>query len=170
MSLKRSNSLFCLLINPHDSPSRWLLRWSHPWLSSGWRPFRKGGLLTTGFCLFFKCDVSYSQRLTWNIFPGSALLSEKRQQIWRQNRTAASQQEWVEFHQQMHFLYRSFYVNMKKISTFSPDLAVTWGVCLKDFCLCPSECMLYECVTMKSLYLYLEKKLSKPSEPNWISM
>lgn len=38
-----------------------------------------------------------------------------------------------------------------KISTFSPDLAVTWRFCPNDFSLCPSECMLYECVTMNSL-------------------
>lgn len=52
--------------------------------------------------------MSAIQRLTWNIFPVSALLSEKLRQIWRQNTNAASQKEWVEFHQQMHFLYRSF--------------------------------------------------------------
>lgn len=46
----------------------------------------------------------------------------------------------------------------KKISTFSPDLAVTWGFCLNDFCLCPSECMLYECVTMKSLCIFTWKR------------
>lgn len=52
VSLKRSNSLFRLLIDPHDSPSRRLLRWSHPCLSSRWRPLREGGLLKTSFCLF----------------------------------------------------------------------------------------------------------------------
>lgn len=46
-----------------------------------------------------------------------------------------------------------------KISTFSPDLAVTWGFC--DFSLCPSECMLYECVTMNSLCIFTWRKKTK---------
>lgn len=54
-----------------------------------------------------------------------------------------------------------------KISTFSPDLAVTWGFC--DFSLCPSECMLYECVTMNSLCIFTWRKKTKKQLPKDIS-
>lgn len=50
--------------------------------------------------------------------------------------------------------YIDLFMWIWKISTFSPDLAVTWRFCPNDFSLCPSECMLYECVTMNSLCIF----------------
>lgn len=77
--------------------------------------------------------------------------------------------ERVELSQRMHFLYWSFYVNMKNQHFFSPDLAVTWGFCPDDFSLCPSECMLYECVTMNSLCIFTWRKKNKQKNCPMIS-
>lgn len=71
-SLRRSNSLFCLLIDPHDSPPRRLLRWSHSRSSSRLEASRRGRAHLRPVFAFFQCDVRYSQRLTWNVFPRSA--------------------------------------------------------------------------------------------------
>lgn len=174
VSLKRSNSLFCLLINPRDCPSRRLLRWSHPWSSSRWRPRRERGCglgahLRPDFA-FFNCDVRFSRRLTRkNQFPGSALLSEKRcvktgPQAGSADKLEMLYQNLTRWTNESSLVsecisYIDLFMWIWKISTFSPDLAVTWGFCPNDFSLCPSECMLYECVTAKqSLYLYLKKK------------
>lgn len=58
-----------------------------------------------------------------------------------------------------------------KISTFSPDLAVTWGFWLSEFSLSISMHALWMCYNEQSLYLYLETKIwQNPSESNWISV
>lgn len=114
---------------------------------------------------FFKCDVRYSPRLTWNLFPGSALatdplaVSEDYLELLYPDFT-----RWTsEFSQRLRFLITIFLCEILKISTFfSPDLAVTWGVLSKwHFSLCPSECMLYECVTMNSLCIFTWRKKTK---------
>ena len=78
--------------------------------------------------------------------------------------------ERVDFHQQCVSSIDLF-VWIWKISTFSPDLAVTWGFWLSEF-LCPSACMLYECVTMSSLCIFTWKQKcgeiqASPTELVW---
>lgn len=75
--------MFCPLIDPYDSPSRRLLRWSHPCVSSRWRPLRVGGLLKTSSCLLkMWCQVIHRG---WPeiYFLKSALLFEKCRRICR---------------------------------------------------------------------------------------
>lgn len=84
--------------------------------------------------------------------------------IRRQIRNAVTElnpmNERVKFSQRMHF-YIDLFMWIWKISTFSPDVAVTWEFCPNEFSLCLSECMLDECYDEQPLYLYLEKKLPK---------
>lgn len=58
--------------------------------------------------------------------------------------------------------YIDLFMWIWKISTFSPDFAVTWKFCPNEFSLCPSECMLDECVTMNSLCIFTWKKKNCP--------
>lgn len=80
VSLKRSDSLFCLLIDPHDSPSRRLLRWSHPRSPSRWTPPPKEGegSPATSSCLFPNVMSDIHGGWPEVYFPGSTLPSEKR--------------------------------------------------------------------------------------------
>lgn len=173
VSLKRSNILFCLLIDPHKSPSRRLLRWSHPWSSSRWRPLRGGRLTCDQFLpfqmwcqIFTEVDLRF---ISWI----SSLWEVSRQdgaarRIRRQIRNAVSElnlmNERVEFSQRMHFLYRSFYVNMKNQHFFS------WSCCYLGvlskwlFSLSIRVHALWMCYNEQSLYLYLKKKKKLPKD------
>lgn len=98
------------------------------------------------------------------LFPGSTLLSE-RHQVSTYPKTnekccirTEPDERWSESVSEC-ISYTGLFMWIWKISTFSPDLAVTWGVLSKwHFSLCPSECMLYECVTMNSLCIFTWKK------------
>ena len=87
------------------SPSRRLLRRSHPRSPA------------TSFCLFQMWCQIFTEADPEIDFPGSTLGSTRRirRQIYNccvcQNLTPMNGR--VEFSQRMHFLYRSFYVNMK---------------------------------------------------------
>lgn len=153
--------MFCLLISPHASPSRRLLRWSHP-LSSSRRASRRRRAHLWPVFAFFKCDVRYSRRWTWDLFSwiSSPLLEVSRQLIWNAVPELYLMNEQVEFCQRMHFLYWPFYVNMKNQHFYSWSCCYL-GVLSSDLSLCPSECMLYECVTMNSLCIFTWKKKKK---------
>lgn len=168
-SFKRSKFLFRLFIDPHDSPTRWLLRWSHPWPSSRWRPLRGGRHSpATSFCLF-KCDVRYSRRLTWNLFPGSALLFEKhlvktdplddKLKLLCFRTLPDEQAGWVS----ECISYMDLFMWIWKISTFSPDLAVTWGFCPNDTFLFVHQSACFMNVLQWTVFVsLLEKKKNCP--------
>lgn len=63
--------------------------------------------------------------------------------------------------QQMHFLYWSFYVNTANQHFFFLSCCYLGVLSKWHFSLCPSECMLYEWVTMNSLCIFTWRKKKK---------
>lgn len=149
--------------------SRRLLRWSHLWSSScgDWwaSSSKKERSHVTTFCLFkMWCQIlsggCCEKSISWiSSTPWEVSHQDFTQRIHRQIRNAVSE---VEFSQQMHFLYRPFYVNMKNQHFFS------WSCCylgvlskMTLFSLSISVHALWMCYNEQSLYLYLKKKLPK---------
>lgn len=87
----------------------------------------------TSFCLFQMWCQIFTRGWPWNLFSGSALLSEKHRVKTRRIRfrNAVSElspmHERVELSQRMHFLYWSFYVNMKNQHFFLLILLLPGG-------------------------------------------
>lgn len=87
----------------------------------------------------------------------SPLLEMSRGLIWNAVPELYLMNEQVEFHQRLHFLYWPFYANMKNQHFYSWSCCYL-GVLSSDLYFCPSECMLYECVTMNSLCVFTWKE------------
>lgn len=135
VSLKRSDPLFCLLIDPRDSPSRRLLRRSHPWSSFRWRPLREGRLTCNQFLPFSNVmsDIHGGWPEAYVLDQLSSLRSVKtdpldgsadKLEMLYQNLTG-----WTSESSLVGdcISYIDLFMWIWKISTFSPDLAVTWG-------------------------------------------
>lgn len=126
---------------------RRLLRWSHFCSSSEWSPV---DLLLRGEPLFAFFQV-WCQVFTGsdpkNQFPGSASSRDARETLSAVSKCVS---------------YIDLFTWIWRICTFSSDLAVTLGFCPIDTLLCPSECMLYEWVTMNSLCIFTWRKKNCP--------
>lgn len=134
---------FCLLIFPHASPSETTVKMK-PFLfifrvEPGGPPAQR----RTSFCLFQMWCQVFTGSDPKNQFPGSASSRDARE-------TPSAVSECVSYIDLFTWIWR--------ICTFSSDLAVTWEFCPIDTLLCPSECMLYEWVTMNSLCIFTWRK------------
>lgn len=119
----------------------------------------------TSFCLFQNVMSRVHSERPEKLFSWNRLSSPrgaKSRRIRRRMRNAASELNLMSDRASKCISYTGLFMWIWKISTFSPDLAVTWGFLSKwHFSLCPSECMLYECVTMNSLCIFTWKKTKK---------
>lgn len=139
---------------------RRLLRWSHLRSSSERSlmdlPLREGPV----FAFSNVMSRVHGERPE-KLFPGSTLLWERHQVSMypKTNEKCCIRTEPDEqVSQWMHFLYWSFYVNMKNQHFFSWSRCYLGVLSKWHFSLCPSECMLYECVTMNSLCIFTWRK------------
>lgn len=122
----------------------------------------------TSFCLFWNVMSCIYREQPKNVFPGSALLSEKDQVRWihsRQLRNAVS-----EFHLMSNvskcISYIDLFMWIRRISTFSSYLAVTWGFCPNDTFLFvhQSACFMNELQWTVFVSLLEEKKKKLPKD------
>lgn len=160
VSLKSSSSLFCLLIDPHDSPPRWLLRWSHPWSSSGWRPLRDGGRACDQFLPFSKCDVKKSLSWIGSRLREECVWTDLSDGVCRQGRNAVRELSRTSESRvdSESISYIDLFMWIWKISTFSPDLAVTWGFCPNDLSLVHQSACFMNVLQWTVFVSLLEKK------------
>lgn len=134
---------FCLLIFPHASPSETTVKM---------KPF----------LFIFRVEPGgppAQRRTTFCLFPSvmSSIYRERPKKSVSRVSIESRCPRNVERRQQVRFLYRSFYVNMENLHFFFWSCCYL-GVCPIDTLLCPSECMLYEWVTMNSLCIFTWRK------------